>query len=273
MAWPMAFRASVLLLVSPCTTFAPRAPTRPLTRVAFDAGSAGLTLDLLLPSPAVRAAAVVGLIGASFVSKVSQSPLQRPKARVKPAHVSKEAWRRGEVARWALEGLGDGDGDAGVAVAFAREWAKRACEVGELSTVARAVPLERGVRLLWASRGPGYLSAPEERALERSFERLTPGARDEADRARSTYAYASRASAAVVGGLDLVVARGAAEEGAAAGCPTLSATRCGYAADEPIKETSERIAERLLSRDLKFAFGARAESPRGPDPAGPRAPA
>ena len=107
------------------------------------------------------------------------------------------------------------------------------------------------MRVLWASRGPRYLSAAEERTLEADFERLPSLKRDEADRAKSTYQYAARASTSQVGGVDVLFLPGDGAEP-----PTLSVVRCGYATDEVVKEGSERALQSGILRDLPCAFGA-----------------
>ena len=97
-------------------------------------------------------------------------------------------------------------------------------------------------RLFWAA-------ADEERALEKSFERLSDERREDAKRAKSTYVYGQRSANTAVGGVDLVVRVDAGEM-------TLSMRRCGYSKDEPVKEGSERTAMALLGRDVRTPFGA-----------------
>ena len=223
--------------------------TRPAhnTKLHASVADAVLAVDALIQTPTQRFEAAALLLVASFASKVSQSPLQRPKARVKPANVTKAAWRKGEIARWRLEE----SVDFGFAVAFLNEWATRSVEVGFLRARARCAPLDNGVRVLWASRGPRYLSAAEERTLEADFERLPSLKRDEADRAKSTYQYAARAAKSQVGGVDVLFLPGDGAEP-----PTLSVVRCGYATDEVVKEGSERALQSGILRDLPCAFGA-----------------
>ena len=93
------------------------------------------------------------------------------------------------------------------------------------------------------------MSADEERSLEKAFERCPPP--DDAEMAKSTYAYARRATTSAVGGVDLLLSA------SPYGGPTLSMVRCGYATDEVVKEGSERKTVALLSRDLQYAFGAK----------------
>jgi len=121
--------------------------------------------------------------------------------------------------------------------------------VGALRSRARCVPTDDGVRLLWVSRGPGYLSQAKERRLEASFEKISPAKREGTDRARSSYAYGARRAKTGVGGVDLSVGRDAWQL-------VLAMRRCGYADNEPVKEGSERAATVALSQDLKIAFGA-----------------
>lgn len=215
-------------------------------RRRFDAGGA---FQAVIETPTYRFEAASLLLLASFASKVGQSPLKRPKARVKPANVSKTEWRAGEIARWELRGLEATSADESYAVAFLQAWAERTCEVGALRARARWAPREDGVRLLWLSRGPKYLSAAEERAREAEFERMTPESR-EVKRAKSSYAYAARAATTAAGGVDIIIERGDDR-------PTLSVRRCGYESDrEVVKEGSERSCVSLLGRDVACAFDA-----------------
>ena len=180
---------------------------------------------------------------------MGQSPLKREKKHVKPKDVSSADWRKGEVARWTLASLSNDAADATFAIAFLQAWAERTCEVGVLRSRARCAATDEGVRLLWVSRGPGYLSQAEERRLEAAFDKLTPEKR-EVERARSSYTYGARRAKTGVGGVDLTVGLGAEH-------PVLAMRRCGYGdSKEPVKEGSERSATAALSRDLKCAFGA-----------------
>ena len=104
--------------------------------------------------------------------------MKREKKHVKPKDVSSADWRKGEVARWTLAGLSNDASDATFAIAFLQAWAERTCEVGVLRSRARCAPTDEGVRLLWVSRGPGYLSQAEERRLEAAFDKLTPEKRE-----------------------------------------------------------------------------------------------
>ena len=214
----------------------------------FDAASAAADI---LADPTARFEAATVVLLASFASKVGQSPLKREKKHVKPKDVSSADWRRGEVARWTLAGLSNDASDATFAIAFLQAWAERTCEVGVLRSRAHCAPTDEGVRLLWVSRGPGYLSQAEERRLEAAFDKLSPEKR-EVERARSSYTYGARRAKTGVGGVDLTVGLGADH-------PVLSMVRCGYANNEPVKEGSERKATAALSRDLKCAFGAERE--------------
>ena len=114
--------------------------------------------------------------------------MKREKKHVKPKDVSSADWRKGEVARWTLASLSNDASDATFAIAFLQAWAERTCEVGVLRSRARCAPTDEGVRLLWVSRGPGYLSQAEERRLEAAFDKLSPEKR-EVERARSSYTY------------------------------------------------------------------------------------
>ena len=244
---------SVLLLaplVAPFTRPAPAPRRRDCSRASL--GDAMVALDQLVATPSERFGAAAVLLVASFASKIGQSPLQRPKARVKPVNVTKAAWRAGEIGRWELRGLSGSD--RGFATAFLNEWAARCVEVGDLRARARCAPIDGGVRVLWASK-PVYLSAAEERALEADFERLKPGTaqREGARLAKSTYQYASRASSSAVGGVDVLFA--VADDGGGGAAPTLSLVRCGYATDEVVKEGSERTLLRCVLRDLPVALG------------------
>jgi hypothetical protein len=175
--------------------------------------------------------------------------LKREKKHVKPKDVSSADWRKGEVARWTLASLSNDAADATFAIAFLQAWAERTCEVGVLRSRARCAATDEGVRLLWVSRGPGYLSQAEERRLEAAFDKLTPEKR-EVERARSSYTYGARRAKAGVGGVDLTVGLGTDAH------PVLAMRRCGYDEREPVKEGSERAATAALSRDLQCAFGA-----------------
>ena len=175
--------------------------------------------------------------------------MKREKKHVKPKDVSSADWRKGEVARWTLASLSNDASDATFAIAFLQAWAERTCEVGVLRSRARCAPTDEGVRLLWVSRGPGYLSQAEERRLEAAFDKLSPEKR-EVERARSSYTYGARRAKAGVGGVDLTVGLGADDH------PVLAMRRCGYDEREPVKEGSERAATAALSRDLTCAFGA-----------------
>ena len=104
--------------------------------------------------------------------------MKREKKHVKPKAVSSADWRKGEVARWTLASLSNDASDTTFAIAFLQAWAERTCEVGVLRSRARCAPTDEGVRLLWVSRGPGYLSQAEERRLEAAFDKLTPEKRE-----------------------------------------------------------------------------------------------
>jgi len=228
--------------------FAPPMPRVDRRSVArhFDATSAAADI---LNDPTARFEAATVVLLASFASKVGQSPLKREKKHVKPKDVSSADWRRGEVARWSLAGLSNDAADATFAIAFLQAWAERTCEVGVLRSRARCAATDEGVRLLWVSRGPGYLSQAEERRLEAAFDKLSPEKR-EVERARSSYTYGARRAKTGVGGVDLTVGLGTDH-------PVLAMRRCGYGdSKEPVKEGSERSATAALSRDLKCAFGA-----------------
>ena len=238
----------LLLTLLSARGFAPPPPRIDRRAVArsFDAATAAADL---FADPTARFEAAALVVLASFASKVEQSPLKREKKNVKPRTVSKAEWRKGQVACWALTSLSADASDAAFAIAFLQAWAERTCEVGALRSRARCVPTDDGVRSLWVSRGPGYLSQAEERRLEATFEKISPAKREGTDRARSSYAYGARRAKTGVGGVDLSVGRDA-------GQLVLAMRRCGYADNEPVKEGSERAATVALSQDLKLAFGA-----------------
>ena len=127
---------------------------------------------------------------------------------MKPKDVSSADWRKGEVARWTLASLSNDAADATFAIAFLQAWAERTCEVGVLRSRARCAATDEGVRLLWVSRGPGYLSQAEERRLEAAFDKLSPG--EARGRAGAVLVYrGARRAKTGVGGVDLTVGLGA----------------------------------------------------------------
>lgn len=183
------------------------------------------TIDL--GDPAVRASAVGALLAMGLTSKVAQSPLRRERRQwTKPANMTREAWRREDVAKW------EHAGDAKVVAVFLQEWAKRQ------DLKATIVALDAGVRIKWSSRKK-YLSASEERRLEKAF------LGDPVELADSIYTYPKRQAATAAGGVDILVQR-----------DVVTMARCAYGVKEPVKEASERKLVTMLTRDLGLAYGA-----------------
>jgi len=204
----------------------PRAP--PMIRKVHDVSLS------LLDDPAMRFGLVAVTVAGAFTSKVSRSTLAKPRPE-KPHWMNATAWRENELARWRVA-------DARVCVYYLRLWARQIQRTSKTRFVVEDI--DGGVRIKFGAQKV-YLSATEERRLEKTFEDTPlPVACLQAD---SIYKYPKRRTIQAAGGLDLVsnVAHS-----------TVSVSRCAYAKNEPIKYSTERTLLWKLEQGLISSYDA-----------------
>lgn len=105
-------------------------------------------LPAAFESPQARFGCIAAALSAAFASQIARSPLGRQRTTyVRPANVSKVAWRATELGKWRVR-AGEGE----YAVWFLRQWARQPASK-DLPRNAAVEDIDNGVRIRYARSG------------------------------------------------------------------------------------------------------------------------